>query len=536
VELFKNHKEVLIILALSAFIVLSAGLTSELYLGDEVCHYRFAKDMYAAGKRVAFDPVYATGNPPGYFYSSEPLWSGLLAILWRCVGKVSFPVAQIYHTFYYLSLILLTYLLGIHIYGKKEGVYAALLISSIPMIVSFGIIFYLDVPGCAFAALSLLLFVKRRYLLAGLAISLMYFTRRNGCFLVPGFIVVLLVLGDGKLLVKLKNMACLILPAGILGLIDMRWRSVHIEGVKYKIAGVVHVTDVIGVLPTAYQFNNINYYIKDRLHKLLWGSGEYLNSSLFRPGDLIQYFGVAILAGLILYLFFKRDKGKDLPILIYFVPYLLLFAYFFGLNSDIRYLMPVVPLLCVLASSALKTVESSKWIRLLVWVVCVVQLLTTSLYVHQRRLMPSGMKEAFNFIKENTPAGALFMYPGYIFIEATGRKFIWSSFFLMEGLLLMQKYQKNDFEDKSNHLFWAKNEKDIKEIMKLNEFDYIVVDKTKIYDDTKVKNFGGYPKSFIERLHTFPFLENIFDNREISIWEVKRGKQRDVFQIRKEHG
>jgi hypothetical protein len=135
------------------------------------------------------------------------------------------------------------------------------------------------------------------------------------------------------------------------------------------------------------------------------------------------------------------------------------------------------------------------------------------------------VKEGFEFIKQNTPVNALFMYPGYIFIEATGRKFIWSSFFQVEGWIMAKKYPALDFSrDKSALMFWNRNEEEIKEIVETNRLDYIVVDKSRIYDDTKVKNFGGYPKSFIERLPTFPFVKKIFENQAMSIWEVNREK------------
>ena len=377
------------------------------------------------------------------------------------------------------------------------------------MVVSFSILFYLDLPGTAFAALSLFLLLKKRYFLAGLGISLMYFTRRNGCFLIPGFILGFWLIDKESLITKLKNSLFLILPTAILAPFDLRWRKIYIEGAKFTIPGV-----------GKYTSGGIWEYITARLTKLLWGSGEYLNSSLINPRDVIQYFGVALLGGLFLYFLLKKNKKEDLLLWACVILYFILFAYLFGINSDIRYIFPVIPLLCILAGSSLKPIGNLKWIKVLIWTVCVLQLLVTAFYVHQKRLIPVGMKEGFEFIKQNTPVNALFMYPGYIFIEATGRKFIWASSFQVEGRMMSKKYPTLDLSrDKSALMFWTNKENDIKEIMEINKLDYIVVDKSRVYDDTKVKHFGGYPKSFVERLDQFPFLKLIFENKEMMIWK-----------------
>ena len=488
-------------------------MTSDLYLGDEVYHYRFAKDIYQAGKRVAFDPIYSTGNPPGYFYNSEPLWNGLLAILWRLVGNISFPVAQIYHTFYYVLLILLTYLLGIQLYGKKEGIYAALLISSVPMVISFSILFYLDIPGTTFAALSLLLFLKKRYFLTGLAISLIYFTRRNACFLVPGFLVALYLFNNDKFFLKLKNLCFLILPPGILGFIDLRWRYVHFESVKDIMTG--------GEIATVSTSDYLLDYIKARMARFLWGSGEYLNSSFMDPKDIFKYFGIALLFGLFLYFSFKKEKKKDLPILICLMGYLLCYAYFFGISSDIRYLLPIVPLLCVIVSSSFKYIKRLRWIKAVIPIICLIQLLGTSFYVHEKRRMPQEVKEAFSFIRQNTSVESLFMYPEYIFVEGTGRRFIWSSFFPIDFLAMRKMNPKLNPSDINDLLFWRKDQKGIFYSLQLNKVDYIVIKKTRIYDDSKTKHLGGYPKSFVERLYEFDFVRLVFENKEIMLWKIK---------------
>jgi len=73
-----NKKLFLLILCCS-LLVLIAGFTSELSLGDEVLHYRFAKCIFNTGSRVVSDPLYGTGKSLGLFFTSEPLWHVLLA-------------------------------------------------------------------------------------------------------------------------------------------------------------------------------------------------------------------------------------------------------------------------------------------------------------------------------------------------------------------------------------------------------------------------------------------------------------------------
>lgn len=500
-EIFKKNKEIIFIIILSSGIILVAGLTSEVYLGDEVYHYRFAKDIFKAGKRVTFDSLYSSGTPPGYFYNSEPFWHFILAFLWKLTGGISFITAQVYHTFYYIFLIIFTYLIGAQLYGKEEGILASLLISSTPMVIAFSILFYLDIPSITFATLSFLLLIKKRYFLTGIVISIVYFTKRNACFFIPSFILFIIFFEKFNLWAKLKNIFFVIFPVLILSLFDYRWRIINIESIKYNVPGIGEFSSI----------ETINH-LKTRLIKFIWGTGEYLNSSLINPKDFIKYFGGCLIVSLILYFLIRKRDKRDWVLWIFIMNYFLFFIFFFGINSDIRYLLPIIPFICILTSTSftfLKNFTHKKLIRNLIWILCFFQIFGTSLYVHKERQIPVEIEQGFEFIKKNTPPDALFMFPGYIFIESTERKFIWSSFFLIES----QKGIK--------HMFWNENEEEIKEIIKMIGLNYIVVNKKRIYDDSKLKHFGGYPRSFIERLSNFPFIYKIFENSEISIWKIK---------------
>ena len=95
------------------------GITSEVSLGDESHHYRFAQNIFSAGKRIPFDPLYESGNPPGFFYNAPPLWHIALSYLWKITGGISQAIAQIYHILFFILLVWLTYLLLKKLWEKK---------------------------------------------------------------------------------------------------------------------------------------------------------------------------------------------------------------------------------------------------------------------------------------------------------------------------------------------------------------------------------------------------------------------------------
>ena len=62
----------------------------------------------------------------------------------------------------------------------------------------------------------------------------------------------------------------------------------------------------------------------------------------------------------------------------------------------------------------------------------------------------------------------------------------------------------------------------IKRTIALYNIDYIVIKKTRCYDDTESRHFGGYPDSFVQKLPSYKFLKLIFDNKEIAVWEIDK--------------
>jgi 4-amino-4-deoxy-L-arabinose transferase-like glycosyltransferase len=509
-----GDKKVLFIILIASLTILIAGLASEPYVGDEVYHYHFAKNIYTAGKRVSFDPLYSSGNPPGFFYATDPLWNGLLAVLWRLWGGISFPIAQIYHTCFYALLLIFTYLIGKNIFGERVGVWSCLLMASVPMAVAFGILFYVDVPATAITMVAFYWIIRKKYLWAGLVFPLMYLTKRNACFLIPAMILIPLFLERERFFLKLKGLIYLLMPFGIIVLWDMQWRHQHIESTKFQIKGV-------GTIRHITLLENIRW----RVTTLFRGSKEYLNSSLVNPPDLIKYLGVALILLVIFYLvrgLFKQETKKAKTLIWGAIgSYFLFFLLIFGFNSDIRYLFPILPLLSLEASKAIISFQR-RWVSVLIFGICLTQFGSTLAYVYVQRQMPKGIKEGFSYIQNDIPKNALLMYPEYSLLEATGRRFVWSSFFEVEDRILRNRYPRYKKWDMSRNFFWNNKKEDLERSLEASGVDYIVIKKSRIYDDRKVKHLGGYPRSFIQRMPTFPFLKLIFENTEISIWKVQK--------------
>jgi 4-amino-4-deoxy-L-arabinose transferase-like glycosyltransferase len=477
------NKKVLLLISCCSLSILIAGLTSVPSLGDEISHYRFAKAIYNSGSRTSFDPLYGHKSPLGYFYNSPPFWHTILALFWGLIGRVSSPVAQFYHTIYYALLILFTYLLGRELYGEKEGLYTALIVATIPAIASFSLLFYIDIPGTCLILLCILLIIKKQYFWSGIILGLTFLTKRNACFFAPALLFLVICQAEMGFKTRIKNLFCFTIPISLFVSYDFLWR---------------HNSSTRG-----------GYYntVKRRLFFHDWNlrTSEYLNSSLFNPIDIIKYFGLVLLILLAIYVLFRKYEKKDVSIWLLVVSYYLAFCYIFYPGSDVRHILPVMPLLAVLASKPVASLVNKRWLKILLVSLCFLQFASTILYVRGQRQIPKGIMEGFTYLRENTDPDALIMYPEYIILEQANRKFVWAG-----NLPFVLR-----------NLFWNKDEDEVRELLKSSDVDYVAVKKSRIYDDSHAKHFGGYPKSFVKRLPKFSFIELVFDNQGISIWHIK---------------
>ncbi len=515
-------------------VVMIAGLVSEASLGDELYHYRFAKNFYWQGERPTVDILYKYSSEskivklPGHLiYYGDMLWHGTLAQIWKISGRVSFTVAQTYHSLYYILLVILTYLLGKELYGKETGFYAALLVATVPMVAVFGILFYTDVPGTMLCVLCVLLLVRKRYFWAGIALGLMYLCKRNALLFVPVILLTSFCRDKVNLKVRFRNVVLLIVGAAIIVLPDLCWREVSFKGFspnRYTSIKVVynHLTSGASKRASIANVDETGKYNMAPVATIEVGDMKTFANMLGKDFGFVKYFqrilwlsyfGLAILFGLPLYFICRRYRKKDIILWALVGSYLLFYFHFLGFSNEVRYMLPMVPFLCILAAIPI-AVSNRRFAKTIIIAVCLAQFLAAAGYLSMKRQVPQQVEDGFAFIRENTSQDATLFYVEHIALDRTNRKIQLP----VPGDPLLKQ------------MFWAVDATEVLGAMNQMSIDYIMVKKSRVYDDSNRSYFNGYPRSFIERLPELPFVRLVFDNGDMSIWQVEN-MERPVLRL-----
>ena len=468
-------KRILFLLACSLLLFL-VGVESDVYLGDEAHHYTFAKGIYEARYRILSNPIYAPYPKLDYFYSDVPLWHGMLAGLWWITGYPSAILAQGYQVLYFLLLTVSSYFLGRRLFGEVAGEMGMMLSLSAPVVAAFSILLYLDVPVAAWTMFSLWMFHKKKWVYAGIGAGAMLLTKINGLLLAPAFVILFFFYFESKWIDKIKAILLFGLPVIIINLPELYFRKTHF-GFFYYIAP--------------------KYIPKEGPPVILFEP-----SSLYQqPGNLIFYFGIAIWIGLGLYLWKKRFGREDVFLWVPIGVYLIIFPLFFHYSFPVRNLSPILVPLALLGGKGL-----ASWVgkrkRIAITGLCLLQFLVVSGNVYLKRQIPAGIKGGYAYINSHTSPNAVFLYPEENLVLYTGRPIVWSH------IIEMPK------------LFWQAGEEETRDILKKYEVSYVAIKKDRIYNDQFIRHTGGYPRSFVEKLPKQGFLRLVFDNLDLSIWQV----------------
>lgn len=555
---------VLATVAIGFLSILLAGVYSDPYLADEVYHYRLAKYIYEQKAIPAYDPLAHTNPLTGKnYYANEPLWHTTLALFWTLTGQ-SQASGQFFQALVYLGLVFVTFLLGKELYGLESGYYAALLVASAPVVILYSILFHVDVPLMLLCALCYLMVLRKRWLWVGVILGLAFVTKRNSYLIAPAVAFCVLYYSEGQLKEKLKNLLIVLVAVAVVVAPDL-YRRHTAFGLHGFVNGeqpgsvpafigqdrepppaspIVTTTPVpggisnpekkqplIGGMPDRYPprlesrwlskiYRRVMLTVQPRDKANYADPNQPFNEfihpeNILIPSVIPTYLGVSMVIVLVLAVVQVLLKGKwvDLSdpkyMLLYVTIPSFLIAYFFCFlnNWGLRYMGPVLVFLFVLGGNAFSHLKEGwrNYLRYLLIVICIAQIIAASFYIHRQRKIPPGALEAYEYARKHFRQDRWTLTCKGAFPLLTGKPMLWCS---------------NAAPIELDRVFWKANEEEMKEICGKFHVSYLFVDKPRIYDDFEVHHLLGYPSSFIEKLSTLHSMKLIFDNQDVAIWEI----------------
>jgi hypothetical protein len=489
------------------------GARSDVSLGDEVYHFYMAKRWVEGGHRPVDDPQIHASSLAKRKYMAMPLWHAGLAGVWSVTG-IRQDAAQVYQGAWYVVLVLATYDVGRRFYGRRVGLGAAVLMATMPFAAAYTNMIYVDVAVAAMSMLVLSCLVRRHFLWAGVMLSLAFLTKQNAYFLAPGVGVAVMLLARGTFFRRLAWATSCLAVAAMLHVPEMAWRQTHLGSLTYHPPGPTLSLAFKGTTESASQaipIEALSYHF------------EHPSDIIRDPTMLVRYLGVPLLAGLALGLGggavgwwrwrSQPTRGRwrptrgwvlGIPVLLYVPQFLYLFRHDWG----VRYLAPILPLLCVIAARSLSAVRPRR-VRAMVWLgilaAGVGQFVIAEAYLYEHRKLKPDMLEAYRWIGRNTEPNAGILCQNAVLAPMTGRRALWHT----EASL-----------PEIGYLLWVADEEEARLILRRYQVEYIFVELPRVYDDRLEHKLPDWPRSFVAKLESWPSMRPVFRNSAAAVWRV----------------
>ncbi len=484
----KHYKTVLPImfLVVAAAAIFISGIVSDVHLGDEALHYRMAQYIYHSNVWPVYDPLNQTYGPYKWYYQEPMLWHTFLAAIWKLTG-ISQAAAQLYQVLYFIILAVSTYHIIKKLYDDKTARDGILIITTMPVVVALSIILHTDIPLAALAALSFMFLINEKYFLSGMVFGLMFIMKRPVYIILPAFLVFIICYNKGLARQRIKNISTFLIASLPFALLALFHRKVML-GMQRELLN----------MPPALFDNpaNINFIFKE------------VSDMRSLPLNAVIYLGVPLICGVAFY-FLNIKKiiiNKDAPILAGIAMFMVIYFKVFWNTLIARYLVVCIPFLVIIAARGLSFVKNVQVKRLIV-TIAVIQFFLTCIYTAKERIIPDDTKQAYAYIKNNTPVDARIMCSRFDIPLYSDRRCIWNNYMALSEM---------------PYLFWKANDEDMLKVWNKYGIDYLLVDKRRIYDDSKVQHQLGWPYSFVKNMPNLKHLEPVLENKTVSLWKVSR--------------
>ena len=489
-------------------------------IGDEGAHLRRAINLFEAGHRLAFDPLYPPDRVGYVGYWDPCLWHTGLAGLWRLTGGPAVASTQLYHTLFFFLLAVFTYLTAREVQGRRGAAWAWALVLSVPTTVLGGMTFYTEVPMLALTAMAFYFLARRWSIPFGAALGLACLMKLGSALAlaVPMLATAPLVLAYRWRERALGIAMALVALALVMGP-ELAWQTEHfgrplLRG-NPRYAPFPHaVAKRMGEVPAPTSASETHGILEPlAAGQLLGATGLVILP--WAVGLALARFPAAVWAAA------RRLFGKGpepqprlqaallfgLPIL----GFLAVFLIFLRHAYNVRYLYPMVLPAALLVSGPLASVRlpwqrprGFSWKRVGAAGLALAaagQFLVVPWGVRQKRSLEPAVADAFDWIARNTPPETRIFYIEESLYSVTGRPIIW-------GALSPRTLFNVDAETQALLLLSA-------------DVRYIAVHPTRRMPTSDPREIpAAYPEDWIATLDGRSYLTKVYDSDGFLLYSV----------------
>jgi hypothetical protein len=173
----------------------------------------------------------------------------------------------------------------------------------------------------------------------------------------------------------------------------------------------------------------------------------------------------------------------------------------------VRYLSPIIPLAVPLAAKGMKTISRKrKLLGIMIVALCVIQTVVVLKFVYDKRHISNDERAALNYISERIGEKSRILTTEELFL----------SYYTLKPTVWMNSFKGGVLYD----LLWGDDTKNKIALLKHYNIKYIYIPKYRIYDDSKVMHYGGFPVTFMNILPAIARIE--YSNKTVQLWRVSQ--------------
>lgn len=296
---------------------------------DEASYISIGKYIYSSGK----------------FGLNEVLRPIILPLILGFLWKSGFNIilaSKVLAIFFSMGVIYLTYKIGKELFGEKEGLIAATLVSITPVFIEYSSKILTGIPSVFFALLSLNFILKKKYVLGGVFGAVCFLTRFPQAIFIISILIVLLI----NLIRKpcKKNLKNLILYSLTMFILFFLYSLYNYFFYRNLTSSWIHSA----FRPFYYLFWNYKY-VTD-LGSYSMPISYYLTELFVSNPLMILFYFVGLL-----YLFKEKNFKKNTYILVLSIVFFMVLSYL--KNKQIRHAIIMLPYLALISAKGITSLR-----------------------------------------------------------------------------------------------------------------------------------------------------------------------------------